>query len=106
MKILIGKFIKVPNAEDTTQEEMNNVFSNMLGHTYRIYESELNKEYVILEGIDKESEKEYEESIYKSLIALGEDEEYARGVAKGTEEVDGCMYFKNECFEIERGQNE
>lgn len=110
MKILKAKFIKIPKPSQndiaqTTQEEINKVFRNMLGHTYCVYKSEFNNEYVILEGDTEEAEKEYEESIYKSLITLGEDEEYARKVAKGEEEADGCMYFEKECFELLEGEN-
>ena len=105
MKILKAKFIEIPKPSKNdiaqiTQEEFNKMFGNMLGHTYCVYKSEFNNEYVILGGDTKEAKKEYEESIYKSLIALGEDEEYARKVAKGEEEADGCMYFEEECFEF------
>ena len=95
MKILKAKFIEIPklsknDIEQTTQEEFNKVFGNMLGHKYCVYKSEFNNEYVILEGDTEEAEKEYEESIYKSLIALGEDEEYARKVARGEEATRKC----------------
>ena len=104
MKVKIGKFVKVPkpsenDIEKTTQEEFNKVFSNMLGYTYKIILSEWNQEYFILGGITEKAEKEYEESIYKSLIAIGESEEYARNVVNGKEEIEGCMYFSKECFE-------
>lgn len=109
MKILKARFIKVPgpnknDIENTTQEKFNEIFSNMLGHTYCIYKSEFNNEYVIIQGTTKEAEKEFEESIYKSLVAIGEDEEYARKVAKGEEETDGCMYFSEYCFEFLEGE--
>ena len=58
---------------------------------------------MILGGITEEAEKEYEESIYKSLIEIGEDEEYARKVAKGEEEPDGILYFPEYCFEFTEG---
>lgn len=34
---------------------------------------------------------------------MGEDEEYARQVARGEEELDECMYFTKACFKIEEG---
>ncbi len=110
MKILKAKFIKIPKPSEndiasTTQEEFNQIFNNMLGHLYCVYKSEFNNEYVILQGVTKEAEKELQESIYKSLIALGEDEKYARKVADGEEEPDGCMYFQEECFEILEGES-
>ena len=108
-KIIKGKFIKTPmpckeDIEQTTQEKFDKIFSNMLGHAYNIYKSKLNEEYVILRGTTEEAEKEFQESIYKSLIKMGEDEEYARKVAKGEEEPDGCMYFPEYCFEILEGE--
>lgn len=104
-KIIKAKFIKVPSVkeediEDITQEEMNKVFENMIGHVYGIYKSGFNGEYVIMGGITEESEKEYQESIYKSLINSGEDEDYAREVAKGEVGYEGCIYFEESCFEI------
>lgn len=111
MNTIKAKFIKVPKPSkndilNTTQEELNQVFSNMIGHEYEIYLSEFNQEYVILGGTTEEAEKQYQESIYKSLIAAGETEEYARGVAYQGEEADGCMYFEKECFEIKEENNE
>lgn len=109
MEILKGKFIKVPKSRknditNTTQEEFNQIFSNMLGHTYCVYKSKFNNEYVIVQGVTEEAEKEFQESIYKSLIKLGEDSEYARKVASGEEDSDGCMYFEEECFELLEGE--
>ena len=107
-KIIKGKFIKTPmpckeDIEETTQEEFDNMFSNMLGHIYFIYLSAFGK-YVIFGGTTEEAEKEFQESIYKSLLAMGEDEEYARQVTKGEKEPDGCMYFPEYCFEILEGE--
>lgn len=107
-KIIKGKFVKTPmpykeDIEETTQEEFDKMFSNMLGHIYYIYLSDLGK-YVIFGGTNEESEKEFQESIYKSLVSMGEDEEYARKVAKGEEEADGCMYFPEYCFKILEGE--
>lgn len=111
MKMLRAKFIKIPmpcenDIEQTTQEELNKVFKNMLGHTYNIILSEFNNEYVILGGTTEEAEKEFQESIYKSLIQLGEDKEYARKVATGEEDPDGCMYFPEYCFKIVKQQEQ
>ena len=104
-KIIEAEFIKVPkpyenDIENTTQEEMDKVFKNMLGHTYKICKSGMSNEYIILGGTTEEAEKEFQSSIYKSLIAVGEDEETARGVAYENEEYDACMYFAEECFEM------
>ncbi len=100
-----AKFIKIPKPHkndilNTTQEELNQVFNNMIGYEYEIYLSEYNQEYVILYGTTEEAEKQYQDSIYKSLIAAGESEEYAKGVAYQGEEAEGCLYFAKECFEI------
>lgn len=106
-KVIEAEFIKIPepdknDIEKTTQEEFNEIFRNMLGHKYKIYKSESkDEEYVILCGATKEAEKQYEESIFKSLISLGEDEEWARKVSRGEEDPDGCMYFSKHCFDIE-----
>ena len=110
MQVITGKFIKVPkpsknDIENTTQEQFNKVFGNMLGQVYKIYLSEFNQEYVILAGTTEKAEREFEESIYKSMIELGEDEEYARKVAKGEEELEGCMYFDKSCFELLEEEN-
>lgn len=102
------KNMKVDKALEETgqasQDDINKVFDNMKGYIYSVYKSEYNGEYIILEGITEEAEKEYEESIYKSLIEIGEDEEYARKVAKGEEEPDGVLYFPEYCFEFIEGE--
>ena len=108
-----AKYIKNPKVvkvlEETgqaSQDNIDKVFDNMKGHIYNVYKSEFNGEYIILGGITEEAEKEYEESIYKSLIEIGEDKEYARKVAKGEEEPYGVLYFPEYCFEfIEGGTN-
>ena len=106
-----AKYIKNPHVDkaleetgQASQEDIDKVFDNMKGYTYSVYKSEFNEEYIILGGITKEAEKEYEESIYKSLIEIGEDEEYAREVAKGEEEPDGVLYFPEYCFEFIEGE--
>ena len=106
-----AKYIKNPHVDkaleetgQASQEDIDKVFDNMKGYTYSVYKSEFNEEYIILGGITKEAEKEYEESIYKSLIEIGEDEEYARKVAKGEEEPDGVLYFPEYCFEFVEGE--
>ena len=106
-----AKYIKNPHVDkalketgQASQEDIDKVFDNMKGYTYSVYKSEFNQEYIILGGITKEAEKEYEESIYKSLIEIGEDEEYARKVAKGEEEPDGVLYFPEYCFEFIEGE--
>lgn len=108
-KIIKGKFVKTPmpfkeDIEETTQEEFDKMFGNMLGHIYDVYKSKFNGKYIILVGITEEAEKEYEESIYKSLIEIGKDEEYARKVAKGEEEPDRVLFFPEYCFEILEGE--
>ena len=106
-----AKYIKNPHVDkaleetgQASQEDIDKVFDNMKGYTYSVYKSEFNEEYIILGGITKKAEKEYEESIYKSLIEIGEDEEYARKVAKGEEEPDGVLYFPEYCFEFIEGE--
>ena len=106
-----AKYIKNPHVDkaleetgQASQEDIDKVFDNMKGYTYSVYKSEFNEEYIILGGITKEAEKEYEESIYKSLIEIGQDEEYARKVAKGEEEPDGVLYFPEYCFEFIEGE--
>ena len=106
-----AKYIKNPHVDkaleetgQASQEDIDKVFDNMKGYTYSVYKSEFNEEYIILGGITKEAEKEYEESIYKSLIEIGEDEEYARKVSKGEEEPDGVLYFPEYCFEFIEGE--
>ena len=106
-----AKYIKNPHVDkaleetgQASQEDIDKVFDNMKGYTYSVYKSEFNEEYIILGGTTKEAEKEYEESIYKSLIEIGEDEEYARKVAKGEEEPDGVLYFPEYCFEFIEGE--
>lgn len=104
-KIIEAEFIKIPkpnenDIERKTQEELNEVFKNMLGHKYKIYLSEFNKEYVIVCGATQEAEKQFQDSIYKSLISMGEDEETARGVAYDGQDYDGCIYFPEYCFNI------
>lgn len=105
IKVLKAKFIKVPepnenDIENTTQEDLNKIFNNMLGHNYKVFLSEFNNEYVILCGTTEDAEKQYQESIYKSLISVGESEEYAKMVAYEGEDSGMCMYFSKECFEF------
>ena len=106
-----AKYIKNPDVDkaleetgEASQKDIDKIFNNMKGYIYSVYKSEYNGEYIILEGITEEAEKEYEESIYKSLIEIGEDEEYARKVAKGEEEPDGVLYFPEYCFEFIEGE--
>ena len=106
-----AKYIKNPHVDraieetgQACQDHIDKVFDNMKGYTYSVYKSEFNGEYIILGGITEEAEKEYEESIYKSLIDIGEDEEYARKAAKGEEELDGVLYFPEYCFEFLEGE--
>ena len=106
LKIFEAEFIKVPkpkenDIENTSQEDLNKIFSNMIGYNYKVSLSEFNNEYVILCGTTEKAEREYENSIYKSLIALGESEEYSKSVAYEGEDPDGCMYFEKKCFRFE-----
>lgn len=98
-KVIQAKFEQVPKTKDNTpQKKFDEVFGNMIGKKYNVYLSEFTGEYVIFSGVDEESEKEYQNSIYKSLIESGEEEEYAKGVAYGDLEPEGCIYFEKECF--------
>lgn len=105
MKIIEAEFIKVPklnknNIEEITQEGLYKVFNNMLGHKYKIYLSGFNKDYVILCGTTEEAENEFENSIYKSLISIGESEETAKDVAYDGEDYGACIYFPEYCFKF------
>lgn len=91
------KFIRLPKDKDTGEEMKE--FENMLGHTYRGYTSTLNNEYVLMCGVTEEAEKAYQDSIYKSLVAIGETEEFAKACAYEGEDPGMCLYFEKECFE-------
>ena len=75
------------------------VFEDMIGYTYLGYYSDFGKGYVILASTTKEGREAFDNGIYKSLIELGEDEEYAKKVAMGEEEIEGCVYMPVEFFE-------
>lgn len=90
------KFVKLPKDEKGKELEE---FKGMLGHTYEAYLSTWNKEYVIVSGINKAAEEAFQESIFKSLVAIGESEEFARKCARGEEDPGMCLYFKKDCLE-------
>lgn len=87
-------FIKLPVEDGKELKE----FETMIGHTYNAYLSEFNQEYVILSGLTEKGEKAYQDSIYKSMLAIGEDKEFAKAVAYEGEDAGMCLYFKKECF--------
>ena len=71
----------------------------MIGHKYIITKSSFcPKEYLILGGKDEEAEKQYEDSIYKSLIEIGESEEFAKAVAYKGEDPGMVLTFQKKCF--------
>lgn len=76
-------------------------FSEMIGHTYKGYYSEFGKGYVLLCGETEEAEKAYQNVIYKTLVASGEDEEFAKACAYEGEDTGMCLYFEKECFKVE-----
>lgn len=92
------KFVRLPKDRETGENLKE--FEEMLGHIYTGYISSLNNEYVLLGGETKEGETAYQNSIYKSLLAIGESEETARGVAYEGEELEMCLYFPQDCFEV------
>lgn len=93
MEILI--FNKLPKNDESKELQE---FSEMIGHTYKGYYSEYGKGYILLEGCTEEAEKAYENAIYKSLIARGESEEFAKACAYKGEDAGMCLYFNKECF--------
>lgn len=108
MKARYIKNIHIDKALEETgqgsQEDIDKVFDNMKGHIYNIYKSDFNNEYIISEGMTKEAKKEYQESIYKSLIQIGKNEDYARKAAREEEEIYGVLYFPEYCFEFIEGE--
>ena len=90
------KFVKLP--KDEKGKELKE-FETMLGHTYEAYFSEWAGEYVIVSGINKAAEEAFQESIFKSLVAIGESEEFARKCARGEEDPGMCLYFQKDCLE-------
>lgn len=98
------KFIKLPDNNYTGKEDKS--FKGMIGKTYIGYYSEWAGGYVLTGGTDSKSVKAYEKSIYKSLLNTGfYSRSEAKKMAKGEEEMDMCLYFRPDCFEI-LGQEE
>lgn len=87
-------FIKLPVKDGKELEE----FKDMIGHTYHAYLSEYCQEYIIFKGITEEGEKACKDSIYKRLLAIGENEEFAKAVAYEENNNKMCLYFPKECF--------
>lgn len=65
---------------------------------YMAYYSEYGKGYVIVATNSEEASRAYDITIYKTLIAAGEDKEFAKAVAYEGEDAGMCLYFKKECF--------
>lgn len=99
MKELIEKlkFIKLPIDEQTGKEQKE--FEEMLGHIYSAYYSEFGKGYVIVGTNTKEASKAFDNTVYKTLIAVGEDKEFAKACAYEGEDSGMCLYIPKECFE-------
>lgn len=91
------KFIKLPIDEETGKEQKE--FEEMLGHIYIAYYSETGKGYVIIGSNSEEANKAFDNTIYKTLISAGEDEEFARACAYEGEDSGMCLYIPKECFE-------
>lgn len=97
------EFIKCPKYEFET---IDKVWENMIGHKYIITDSSCVKgEYIILGGATEEAEKEYQDSIYKSLIEIGESEEFAKEVAYENEDSGMVLTFPKYCFKFEEVKN-
>ena len=92
------KFVKLPVDSETGKEQKE--FEEMLGHIYIAYYSETGKGYVIIGSNSEEANKAFDNTIYKTLISAGEDEEFARACAYEEEDPGMCMYIPKECFEI------
>lgn len=95
------KFVKLPIDKENGQEMKE--FEGMIGYTYLGYYSEFGKGYVITSATTEEACDAYQNSIYKSLISIGESEESAYGVAYLGEDSGMCLYFDKECFEKVEG---
>lgn len=92
------KFVKLPKDIYTGKELKE--FESMIGHTYTVTTSCFKTdEYIVCEGETEEAEKAYQDSIYKSLKAIGESEEFAKACAYEGEDPGMCLYFNKECFE-------
>lgn len=91
------KFVKLPIDEETGKEQKE--FEEMLGHIYSAYYSEFGKGYVILGTNSKEASRAFDNTIYKTLIAAGEDKEFARACAYKRKDSGMCLYIPKECFE-------
>lgn len=91
------KFVKLPIDEETGKEQKE--FEEMLGHIYIAYYSEYGKGYVIVATNSEEASRAYDITIYKTLIAAGEDKEFARVCAYEGKDSGMCLYIPKECFE-------
>ena len=92
------KFVRLPKDRETGEDLKE--FEEMLGHIYTGYISSFNNEYVLLGGETDAGKTAYQNSIYKSLLAIGESEETAKGVAYEGEELEMCLYFPQDCFKV------
>jgi hypothetical protein len=91
------KFVKLPIDKETGKEQKE--FEEMLGHIYIAYYSEYGKGYVIVATNSEEASRAFDNTIYKTLIAAGEDKEFARACAYEGEDSGMCLYIPKECFE-------
>lgn len=90
------KFIKLPKDENGKLIEE---FKDMLGHVYTVYYSEFGEGYVICNAETEEGIKAFKDSEYKSLLAIGESEEFAKACAYEGEDPGMALYFSKDCFE-------
>lgn len=99
MNVIIEKlkFVKLPIDKETGKEQKE--FEEMLGHIYIAYYSEYGKGYVIVATNSEEASRAFDNTIYKTLIAAGEDKEFARACAYEGEDSGMCLYIPKECFE-------
>lgn len=93
------EFIKCPiNLEKGAEDK---AWQNMIGYTYIITESSfVPNEYLILGGKNKEAEERYQQSMYNSLIEIGESEEFAKEVAYEGEDSGLILTFQKSCFKF------
>lgn len=85
------RFANLPDNEETGEKLEE--FISMLGHIYNVYLSECTNKYVVLSGETEEAEKGFEDTIYKTLVASGESEEFAKACAYEGEDPRNVFVF-------------
>lgn len=90
------RFANLPDNEETGKKLEE--FISMLGHIYTVYLSESTNEYVVLFGETEEAEKGFKDTIYKTLVASGESEEFAKACAYEGEDSRNVFIFQKRMF--------